>query len=84
MSYQFVGAEPPVASWDCCMCAMYKRKGNLGYRVVTDSTLSYSCGPLPQSAMIHNPQMEHYRYNPYSKVLTREHYDTPKMHNIRK
>lgn len=37
-----------------------------------------------QSAMIHNPDMQHFRYNPYTKVLTRERYDTPKMHGIRK
>ena len=34
--------------------------------------------------MIHNPGMQHFRYNPYTKVLTREKYDTPKMHGIRK
>ncbi|CAM9778797.1 unnamed protein product [Ectocarpus sp. 12 AP-2014] len=37
-----------------------------------------------ESAMIHNPGMQHFRYNPYTKVLTREEYDTPKMHDIRK
>ncbi|CAM9758578.1 unnamed protein product, partial [Choristocarpus tenellus] len=37
-----------------------------------------------ESAMIHNPGMQHFRYNPYTKVLTREHYDTPKMHSIRR
>ncbi|CAM9575759.1 unnamed protein product, partial [Hapterophycus canaliculatus] len=37
-----------------------------------------------ESAIIHNPGMEHFRYDPYTKVLTREQYDTPKMHGLRK
>ncbi|CAM9720635.1 unnamed protein product [Ascophyllum nodosum] len=37
-----------------------------------------------ESAMIHNPNMQHFRYNPYTKALTREGYDTKKMHALRK
>lgn len=32
-----------------------------------------------EAAMIHNPQLIAYRYDPYGKTLTRERYDTEKM-----
>lgn len=37
-----------------------------------------------ESAMIHNPTVISYLYNPYSKALTLERYDTKKMKGIRK
>ncbi|KAG5192419.1 diphthamide biosynthesis protein 1 [Tribonema minus] len=37
-----------------------------------------------ESAMIQNPHMEHLRYDPYSKVLSREGYDTDKMRALRR
>ncbi|GAB5036237.1 diphthamide biosynthesis protein 1 [Nannochloropsis oceanica] len=37
-----------------------------------------------EAAMIANPSLEAYRYNPYDKTLTREVYDTPKMLRLRK
>ncbi|CAM9161626.1 unnamed protein product [Discosporangium mesarthrocarpum] len=37
-----------------------------------------------ESVMIHNPDLQHFRYNPYTKAMTREHYNTPKMHAIRR
>ena len=37
-----------------------------------------------ESAMIHNPHIQAYRYDPYSKKLTKEGYDHNKMHQIRK
>ncbi|XP_065178938.1 2-(3-amino-3-carboxypropyl)histidine synthase subunit 1-like [Sycon ciliatum] len=36
-----------------------------------------------ESAMIANPNLPAYRYDPYSKVFSREHYDTPVMHSMR-
>lgn len=36
-----------------------------------------------ESAMIANPGVEAFRYDPYPKVLTKEGYDTPKMMDIR-
>lgn len=36
-----------------------------------------------ESVMIHNPSIPAYRYDPYSKRMTRESYDTPAMHNQR-
>ena len=36
-----------------------------------------------ESAMIHNPHIPAFRYDPYSKVMTREHYDTTSMMSIR-
>jgi len=36
-----------------------------------------------EAAMIHNPTVQAYRYDPYPKVLTKEGYDTPKMKSIR-
>ncbi|CAM9469477.1 unnamed protein product, partial [Chrysoparadoxa australica] len=36
-----------------------------------------------ESAMIQNPTIEHYRYNPYNKVLSRERYDTAAMKSLR-
>ena len=33
----------------------------------------------PSSAMIQNPQLQAYRYDPYGKVITAEGYDTEKM-----
>jgi len=36
-----------------------------------------------EAAMIANPAFEAYRYDPYSKVLTQEWYDTAKMKKIR-
>ncbi|KAK3095287.1 hypothetical protein FSP39_012811 [Pinctada imbricata] len=36
-----------------------------------------------ESIMISNPEIPAYRYDPYSKVFSREHYDTEKMHAIR-
>jgi 2-(3-amino-3-carboxypropyl)histidine synthase len=32
-----------------------------------------------ESAMIHNPDVPSYQYNPYSKAMTRERYETPRM-----
>ena len=32
-----------------------------------------------ESAMIHNPSVLSYQYNPYNKVMTQEFYETPKM-----
>jgi 2-(3-amino-3-carboxypropyl)histidine synthase len=37
-----------------------------------------------ESAMIHNPHIEAYKYDPYSKKLTLEKYDHNRMHNVRK
>ena len=37
-----------------------------------------------ESAMIHNPHLDAYRYDPYGKVLTRERYDHAQMHAVRK
>lgn len=36
-----------------------------------------------ESAMIANPDLPAYRYDPYSKVFSKEVYDTPKMHRLR-
>ncbi|KAM5273485.1 2-(3-amino-3-carboxypropyl)histidine synthase subunit 1 [Ctenodactylus gundi] len=36
-----------------------------------------------ESVMIANPGVPAYRYDPYSKVLSREHYDHQHMHDIR-
>jgi 2-(3-amino-3-carboxypropyl)histidine synthase len=36
-----------------------------------------------ESIMISNPDLLTYRYDPYSKVISIEQYDTPKMHHIR-
>jgi 2-(3-amino-3-carboxypropyl)histidine synthase len=37
-----------------------------------------------ESVMIHNPDLAAYRYDPYSKLMTREGYDTPAMHALRR
>ena len=37
-----------------------------------------------ESAMIHNPHLDAYRYDPYGKALTRERYDHAQMHAVRK
>lgn len=37
-----------------------------------------------ESAMIHNPSIPAYRYDPYSRSLTRENYDHEEMHTIRR
>lgn len=37
-----------------------------------------------ESAMIHNPSLAAYRYDPYGKTMTREYYDTPTMMTARK
>ena len=37
-----------------------------------------------ESAMIHNPSVPSYQYNPYSKTMTRERYETPQMLKQRK
>ena len=37
-----------------------------------------------ESAMIHNPELPAYRYDPYSRVLTRETYDHKEMHTLRR
>lgn len=37
-----------------------------------------------ESAMINNPQLPAYRYDPYSRKLTRETYDHAEMHGLRK
>lgn len=34
--------------------------------------------------MIANPSLEAFRYNPYDKSLTREHYETGKMLQLRR
>lgn len=36
-----------------------------------------------ESAMIHNPSIPAYRYDPYSRKLTREIYDHKEMHDLR-
>ncbi|KAL3856870.1 hypothetical protein ACJMK2_011581 [Sinanodonta woodiana] len=36
-----------------------------------------------ESIMISNPDVPAYRYDPYSKIFSREYYDTKKMHQIR-
>jgi len=36
-----------------------------------------------ESIMIHNPSVAAYRYDPYSKVFTREHYDHEQMKQVR-
>lgn len=36
-----------------------------------------------EAAMIANPTLRAYRYDPYSKTLTQEWYDTPKMKHLR-
>ncbi|RUS80880.1 hypothetical protein EGW08_011351 [Elysia chlorotica] len=36
-----------------------------------------------ESIMIHNPDIPAYRYDPYNKAFTREHYDTARMHQVR-
>lgn len=36
-----------------------------------------------EAAMIHNPKVPAYRYDPYSKVLTKEGYDVEKMKLVR-
>ncbi|KAI9888532.1 MAG: Diphthamide biosynthesis protein 1 [Vezdaea aestivalis] len=37
-----------------------------------------------ESAMIHNPELPAYRYDPYSRKLTREMYDHKEMHDLRR
>lgn len=37
-----------------------------------------------ESAMIHNPNLPAYRYDPYSRKLTRETYDHEEMHDLRR
>lgn len=37
-----------------------------------------------ESAMIHNPKIPAYRYDPYSRVLSRETYEHEEMHTIRR
>ncbi|KAL8814377.1 MAG: hypothetical protein Q9223_006394 [Gallowayella weberi] len=37
-----------------------------------------------ESAMIHNPSLPAYRYDPYSRKLTRETYDHEDMHDLRR
>ena len=37
-----------------------------------------------ESAMIHNPKLPAYRYDPYSRKLTRETYDHAEMHDLRR
>jgi 2-(3-amino-3-carboxypropyl)histidine synthase len=37
-----------------------------------------------ESAMIHNPLIPAYRYDPYSRKLTRESYDHKEMHTLRR
>ncbi|KAJ5753406.1 uncharacterized protein N7511_007559 [Penicillium nucicola] len=37
-----------------------------------------------ESAMIHNPTIPAYRYDPYSRTLTRESYEHEEMHTIRR
>ncbi|KAI9873145.1 MAG: Diphthamide biosynthesis protein 1 [Pleopsidium flavum] len=37
-----------------------------------------------ESAMIHNPELPAYRYDPYSRKLTRETYDHNEMHSLRR
>ncbi|KAH6682563.1 putative diphthamide synthesis protein-domain-containing protein [Halenospora varia] len=37
-----------------------------------------------ESAMIHNPEIPAYRYDPYSRKLTRETYDHKEMHTLRR
>ncbi|KAI5300280.1 Diphthamide biosynthesis protein 1 [Ascosphaera atra] len=37
-----------------------------------------------ESAMIHNPKIAAYRYDPYSRILSRESYDHVEMHDIRR
>ncbi|KAE9375910.1 hypothetical protein N431DRAFT_333137 [Stipitochalara longipes BDJ] len=37
-----------------------------------------------ESAMIHNPSIPAYRYDPYSRKLTRESYDHKEMHTLRR
>lgn len=37
-----------------------------------------------ESAMIHNPSIPAYRYDPYSRKLTRENYDHKEMHELRR
>jgi len=37
-----------------------------------------------ESAMIHNPSIPAYRYDPYSRRLTRETYDHAEMHGLRR
>jgi 2-(3-amino-3-carboxypropyl)histidine synthase len=37
-----------------------------------------------ESAMIHNPTIPAYRYDPYSRKLTRENYDYNEMHTLRR
>ncbi|KAL8869797.1 MAG: hypothetical protein Q9174_004001 [Haloplaca sp. 1 TL-2023] len=37
-----------------------------------------------ESAMIHNPSLPAYRYDPYSRKLTRETYDHDDMHDMRR
>ena len=37
-----------------------------------------------ESAMIHNPTLTAYRYDPYSRKLTRETYDHNEMHDLRR
>ncbi len=37
-----------------------------------------------ESAMIHNPELPAYRYDPYSRKLTRETYDHEEMHTLRR
>ncbi len=37
-----------------------------------------------ESAMIHNPSIPAYRYDPYSRKLTRETYDYGEMHELRR
>ncbi|XP_069135556.1 2-(3-amino-3-carboxypropyl)histidine synthase subunit 1-like isoform X2 [Argopecten irradians] len=37
-----------------------------------------------ESIMISNPEVPAYRYDPYSKIFSREYYETEKMHDVRK
>ncbi|PYH44212.1 2-(3-amino-3-carboxypropyl)histidine synthase [Aspergillus saccharolyticus JOP 1030-1] len=37
-----------------------------------------------ESAMIHNPDIPAYRYDPYSRVLSRESYEHEEMHTLRR
>ena len=36
-----------------------------------------------ESIMISNPDVPAFRYDPYNKVFSREHYDHPRMHAMR-
>ena len=38
----------------------------------------------PEAVLVANPSLPLYRYDPYSKTITRERYDHDRMHSLRR